>query len=75
MTNEQLTPEFLIARINQLCREKNYDCSTLAKNSGVPPTTISNIVNGNTSNPGIFTIAKLCKGFNITLSEFFQIKN
>jgi len=73
MTNKQLTSEFLIARINQLCKEKNYDCSTLAKSSGVPPTTISNIVNGNTSNPGIFTIVKLCKGFDISLAEFFQI--
>lgn len=68
------TSQDLVNRIKQLCNERKYDYITLSRNSGVPLTTILNIVKGNTKNPGIFTILKLCDGFGITLEEFMQIK-
>lgn len=37
-----------------------------------PPTTLKNIIHGNTVNPGIVTFAKLCDGLGITLNEFFS---
>lgn len=74
MRKQLTTQEDLINRIKQLCDEKKYDYITLSRESGVPLTTILNIVKGNTKNPGIFTILKICKGFGITPENFLQIK-
>ena len=30
------------------------------------------ILDGTTKNPGVFTVFKLCNGFNMTMSEFFK---
>lgn len=67
----QLTQQDLIDRIKQLCDEKGYDYITLSKKSGVPLTTLLNIIKGNSKNPGIFTISKICQGFEVTMAEFF----
>lgn len=69
--DKQLIQQDLIDRIKQLCDEKGYDYITLSRKSGVPLTTLLNIIKGNSKNPGVFTIAKLCQGFQITLAEFF----
>ena len=42
--------------------------------AGCTSSTISDIMNGVTKNPGILTIKKLCDGFGITLGEFFSTK-
>lgn len=68
----QLTQQDLTDRINQLCDKNGYDYITLSRKSGVPLSTLLNIINGNSKNPGIFTISKLCNGFEITLAEFFM---
>lgn len=68
----QLTQQDLTDRINQLCDEKKWDYITLSRKSGVPLTTLLNIIKGNSKNPGIFTINKLCNGFAITMAEFFK---
>ena len=44
----------------------------LATESGVPPSTIKNILYGKSQNPGIVTIKMLCDGMGITLIEFFD---
>lgn len=46
----------------------------LAMESGVPPSTIKNILYGKSKNPGIVTIKMLCDGLNISLSDFFDTK-
>ena len=69
---KQLTQQDLIDRIKQLCDEKGYDYITLSRKSGVPLTTLLNIIKWNSKNPGVFTIAKLCQGFEITMAEFFM---
>jgi transcriptional regulator with XRE-family HTH domain len=68
---KQLTQQDLIDRIKQLCDEKGYDYITLSRKSGVPLTTLLNIIKGNSKNPGIFTISKICQGFEVTMAEFF----
>ena len=45
--------------------------SQLAIKSGVPLTTIKNILNGASLNPGVSTLNKICGGFGITLADFF----
>ncbi len=42
--------------------------------SGVPPSTIKNILYGKSKNPGIVTIKMLCDGLGISLTEFFDTK-
>lgn len=61
-------------RLLGLCRRHNLGISGLAKQSGVPVTTIKNILNGASLNTGINTLHKLCSGFGITMSEFFDDK-
>ena len=58
-------------RIYELCRERKWTPNHLAIVSAVPQATIMSILNGESQNPGIVTIKKLCDGFDISLSEFF----
>jgi len=68
------TQDVIIARIKTLLEENNLKLGTLATRSGVPPTTLKNIMYGNTLNTGILTIKKLCDGFGISLHYFFDTK-
>ena len=61
-------------RIRQLCKEKGLTPNGIANYSAVPQATIKSILNGESQNPGIVTIKKLCDGFDITLGEFFSTK-
>ena len=66
------TVDVIIIRINQLCQEKGLTPNRLSYISAVPQATVKSILNGESRNPGIITIKKLCDGFEITLGEFFS---
>ena len=66
--------KILSKRIISLCEERNMSYYSLAYKSSVPFTTILNIVNCSTKNPGVFTIIKICDGLGITIQEFFDIE-
>ena len=66
------TQETIVARIRALCRERGITPNGLANLSAVPQATIKSILNGESQNPGIITIKKLCDAFEITLGEFFS---
>ena len=68
MRNDKLLPEL----IKNLCDEKEMSYYNLASASGVPITTIMNIVHGITKNPGIFTILKLCDGLDISVHDLIE---
>ena len=38
----------------------------------VPMTTLDNIIKGNTTNPGIYTICKICDGLEMTLQDLLE---
>lgn len=59
-------------RIQELCKEKKVSYYLLSYQSGTPFTTLMHVIDGTSKNPGIITIAKICDGFGITLSEFFN---
>ena len=61
-------------RINQLLKEKGISRYKLAKESGVPEETLTNIFTRG-SVPTIATLELICKGLNITLSQFFAENN
>lgn len=66
------TYEAVKTRLMKLLYEKNMSIHRLALESGVPPSTIKNILYGKSINPGIVTIKMLCDGLGITLCEFFS---
>lgn len=61
-------------RINYLCKQKGITYYSLSFKSGVPLTTLSNIINCKTTNPGVLTIVKICNGFGISVKDFYDCK-
>ena len=66
------TREAVAKRIRQLCREHGLTPNGLSNTAAVPQATIKSILNGESQNPGVVTIKKLCDGLEITLGEFFS---
>ena len=59
-------------RLLYFCDQKNLSVNALARISAVPPSTLKNIINGVSKNPGIVTLKKLCDGLEISVTEFFD---
>ena len=57
-------------RLRQLLRERGWSEYRLAKNCGLSESTLANIFRRNTV-PSIATLETICKGFGITMSQFF----
>ena len=66
------TRECVANRIVELCQERNMAINALARSAGIPPSTVKNILNGASKNPGVVTIKIICDGFGISLTEFFD---
>jgi len=66
--------EIVIKRILALCYEREITPNGLSYLAGVPQSTVKSILGGESKNPGIVTLKKLCDGFEITLAEFFDTK-
>lgn len=64
--------KILAERIISLCKDRKLSFYLLSYKSTVPITTILNIVNCVTKNPGIFTLIKICDGLGVTIQEFFD---
>ncbi len=65
------TRDAVANRIYALCDERGWSPNHLSYESDVPQSTIKSILLGESKNPGIVTIKKICEGFNISLSDFF----
>ena len=61
-------------RIEQLCDERRITYYTLAYSSSMAMSSLMNIIDGASANPGIYSIMKICDGLGMTLSEFFNTK-
>lgn len=66
------TQKLVSLRIQQFCAEHGYNINSLARQAGIPPTTLKNIIYGSSHNPGIVTIKLFCDGLGISLYEFFD---
>ena len=64
----------IIQRIQQLCAARNWTLYRLAKESGITYSTLCTMLHKETT-PSIPTLTKLCQGFGISLSEFFDTTN
>ena len=62
--------DYVIKRIEELCENKHWTKYRLAKESGIPHSTIFNMLK-RMNTPTISTLIKICNGLGITLSQFF----
>lgn len=64
--------EAMSKKIFKICAEKKITINKLASISLLTQSTIQNIVDGNSKNPKLLTIIRICDGLGITLEEFFK---
>ena len=64
----------ILMEITRLRVQRNWSEYELAKNCGIPQSTISTWYRKHQI-PTIFSLDKLCKGLGITLSQFFSEAN
>ena len=64
--------DLVVKRIRELCAERNITPNALSYLSGVSQSTVKSILNGESKNPGIVTIKKLCDGLEISVIDFFN---
>lgn len=58
-------------RIQELCDERNWSYYQLAKVSGIAYSTLSTMINKHNM-PSLPTLEKLCQGFGISITDFFE---
>lgn len=66
--------EIYIKRIRELCAQRGIAINKLATISNVSQSTLDNIIQGNTKNPGVKTLHKIANAFNMTLAEFLDFE-
>lgn len=57
-------------KINRLCEKHHMTQYELAKRAGMTQSSVSNLMSRGTV-PTLGTLEKICKGFGITLAQFF----
>ncbi len=60
-----------LEKIRSICKEQGWSVYKLSKESGIPYSSLNNMFNRNTD-PSLSTLTKICRGLNITLSDFFS---
>lgn len=58
--------------VSEACEERNLTYYALARNAGVPLTTLMHIVDGSTRNPGIYTMMRLCNALELPMTELLD---
>ena len=64
--------EAVVKKILKICDERDITINKLSNICGITQSTIDNIVNGNSKNPKLLTIVRMCDGLGITMHEFFS---
>ena len=64
--------EAVVKRIYELVDERQLTINKISTISGITQSTVSDIVNGVTSNVKIATVNTLCDGLDISIREFFD---
>lgn len=63
--------DYVLQRITQLLSKRDWTLYRLAKESEISYSTLSNSFQRNNV-PSVTTLIRICEGFGITLSEFFD---
>lgn len=64
----------VLERIEELCRARSWTYYRLAKESGIPYSTLNTMLH-KAHVPTVPSLIKICDGFGITLSQFFSAEN
>ena len=67
-----MTENDIIEHIKELCAERQWSYYKLAKESGIAYSTINTMLS-KTVAPSIPTLFKICRGFGISISQFFAV--
>lgn len=63
--------DLVVQRIYELCRERDITLNALSYLAGISQSTVKSILNGESRNPGIVTLKKICDGLDISIVDFF----
>lgn len=63
--------DYIVKRIEELCEKRSWTYYRLSKESGIPYSTLSTMLH-KTNIPSVPSLEKICKGFGITLAQFFS---
>lgn len=72
--DKQERENYIIERIEKICKDKNLSRYRLSKQAGISQSSISNLLNRKNT-PSISTLEKICNGLGITLAQFFSYDN
>jgi transcriptional regulator with XRE-family HTH domain len=61
-------------RIKELCQARSWTVYRLSKASGITYSTLCTMLN-KTAAPSMGSLVKICKGFGITLKQFFDFED
>lgn len=64
--------EAVVSRIVELQKQKHLSTNKVAENCFSSTSTISSVLNGDSKNTQIKTIAKICYGLGVTIKEFIN---
>jgi len=64
--------EAISQRLNELLQERKMTQYQLFMKSGVPRSTIGNVINCSYSSVNIRIIHEMCQGLGISITEFFE---
>ena len=67
-----LVKDAIVARFEELCRQRRISCNELATRSGVTPSTVYSMMDPRRRDLSVITVKKLCDGLDLSLGEFFS---
>lgn len=67
-----IVKQAVVARLMDICRQRNIKPNELATLSGLTPSTVYSALDSRRKDISIVTIKKLCDGLDLTLGEFFS---
>ena len=62
----------IVARIHELCKNKNLRPNELAVRSDVTPSTVYSMLDPRRKDLSVTTFKKICDGLDLSLVEFFD---
>lgn len=67
-----IVKQAVVARLMDICKQRNIKPNELATLSGLTPSTVYSVLDSRRKDISIVTIKKLCDGLDLTLGEFFS---
>ena len=63
--------EAVSKKINKICNDRGITINKLANMSCLTQSTVQHLVNGESKNPKLLTIIRICDGLGIEIKDFF----